>query len=164
MILNIFYCAYFIPRSIQIFGFYISEQPSPKQWDKWDYPNADECLSRNILPFMFYQQQQWNGTDYVDWDMTLEECQHFCEIQITYTSNGSAPGCHGIIVDELSPGKCWLMMSNYDFDYFLSLVSPEIGNCGNNSYGYCGWCNNTYQLKYWNLTEREGKKFLRIKL
>ena len=114
---------------------------------------------------MFTRAKQWNGTDYVDWDMTLEECQQFCETQITYTPYGQpAPGCDGIIVDELNPGECWLMMSNYDFDYFWSLVRPEIGNCGYNSYDYCGWCNNTYQLKYWNLTEREGKNFLYIKL
>ena len=133
------------------------------QWDKWDYPDPDECLSRYILSFpMFSQGGQWNGTDYVV--TTFEECQHICEIQITYTPYGVEPGCDGIIVDELDPSKCWVMMSSYDFDYFWSLVSPEIGNCGYNSNYYCGWCNNTYQLKYWNLTEREGKNFLDMKL
>ena len=109
-----------------------------------------------------FSQGGWNGTDYVD--TTLEECQQFCEIQMTYTPYGVAPGCDGIIVDELDPGKCWILSSSYGFENFWSYVSPEIGNCGYSTYSYCGWCNNTYQLKYWNLTEREGKNFLYIKL
>ena len=112
---------------------------------------------------MFYHPKQWNGTDYVDWDMTLEECQQFCENQITDTPNGPRPDCDGIIVDELEPGKCWVLSYPHDFSHFWSLVIPEIGNCGYSTYSYCGWCNNTYQLKYWNLTEREGKNVLRIK-
>ena len=135
------------------------------QWDKWDYPNADECLSRYIFSFMFFNESstRWNGTNYVD--MTLEECQHLCEIQITYTPYGRAPGCHGIIIDELDPGKCWIMHPSIDsFSGFWNIVTPEIGNCGYTTYSYCGLCNNTYRLKYWNLTERGGKNVVQINL
>ena len=97
--------------------------------------------------------------------MTLEECQKYCEMQINYMpSTPPGPRCHGIIVDELDPGKCWVLSYPHDFSHFWSLVSFEIGNCGYNAYSTCGWCNNTYQLKYWNLTEREGKNLLHIKL
>ena len=92
--------------------------------------------------------------------MTLEECQEYCEKELD--SFGTGPGCHGIMIDELDPGKCWLMIPFNTFNTFWNLVSPEIGNCGYSSYSYCGLCNNTYQLKYWNLTERGGKNLLQI--
>ena len=132
------------------------------KWVKWDFPNDGECLTDRILSYFYLLGDSFNSTHPLlddQYQMTLKECQHFCENMVNFYG---ARGCFGIIVDEVYPGKCWIpdQSMSYSMDYytytptmnqngFWPIVNPEIGNCRG---GVCGWCNNTYQLKYWNLS------------
>ena len=124
-----------------------------EQWDKWDFPGTNECLS-NTARFLFWQ---YGGNQ-----VTLEECKKYCKEYLDLSSFPPGPACDGILVDELDPGKCWIMHPS--FSTFWSIMSLEIGNCGYTTTSYCGWCNNTYQFKYWNLSERGGKNLIQIRL
>ena len=94
---------------------------------------------------------------YLQGPITLEECKDLC----LNNRDKDGYGCNGIIVDELTPGNCWISVDSY-YDYYSNYITQcyQIGHYDGNVYnGYvesCVPCGGSFQLQYWNLTEPPG--------